>query len=441
MVLFRSGLATLLAIMVLSMPAPLQAQVTIQWTSFPIPWNGITGRESAAELKSLQEAGKPATWAEYVAERFTSKYPNVRIEYRKIGWDQADALKVQLAAGVGPDVFYVYPALFGELVDQGVLAPIDPFLRASDRNELHPEALRMGLYQGRHYLWPWRVNIEGSWIINKSLFLQAGAENLLPRAPNYEWSLDEFSAAMRAVTRRDQKNPVFGLDLAAGFNVQKGVDAWPLWSFLYAVGGDLFDAGSEAVTPLLRDRLKLTFDLFQRLMFEDQVSGSGNFLQGNLAISYGQGTQIYRRLLSLHGTIDDAPFEVMLALPPAAVGSSPGVPGGMGGWVINKHTSGEKQQWAMRFAQFLTEQEQQLLLGTGLPVRRTALAQYARGNPLAQFEAAASRYLRPYSAHPQFLKIADAWLEAGRKVTQGEWSPQQAADDYARRANAILAER
>lgn len=437
----RTVLSILLAITSLALSPPLHAEVTLQWTSFPIAWNGITGHESAAELEGLRKAGQPATWADHMVQQFTSEYPNVKIEYRRIGWDQADALKVQLAAGVGPDVFYVYPALLGQLASEGLLTPIDRYLTAGDKQELLPPTLQLGLYNGRYYLWPWFVVPEGSWLINKSLFLNAGAQNLLPREPDYRWTLDNFLAAARAVTRRDQAKPVFALNLAASFGAQNGVDAWPLWSFLYATGGDLFDTGTASVTPPLRDRIEAAYDLFRRLTFEYQVSGPGDFNQGNVAIAYGLGNQIYRQLTSVYGAIDKAPFEVMLALPPAAAGHSPGVPGGIGGWVVSKYASGEKLEWAMRFARFLTEKEQQLTLGIGLPVRRTAISDYVRENPLAQFDAIAAQHLKPYSAHPQFLKIADAWLQAGRKVIQGEWSPRQAADDYTRRANAILAER
>ncbi|HEX7023299.1 MAG TPA: extracellular solute-binding protein [Gemmatimonadales bacterium] len=434
----RLARSILVAAFIMASAAPYAAAVTIRWTSFPIPWQGITGRESEAELERRRAAGEPATWAEQMVAEFTAEHPTVAIEYARIGWEQADALKVQLAAGVGPDVFYVYPALLGELLGQGVLAPIDRYLTAADRRELLPPALELGRFEGRYYLWPWFVVPEGSWIINRSLFTAAGAEDLLPSPPEYRWTVDEFLAAARAVTRRDGERPVFAVNLESWFGQAEGINSWPLWSFLYAMGADFFDPAMQSVTPALTDRVRDTFDLFRRLAFEYQVSGPGDFHAGTLAIAYGQGNQLFRQLLSIYGSIDRAPFEVQLALPPSLPGIDPGVPGGIGGWVVGRHATGERLEWAMRFARFLTEDAAQLTLGIGLPVRQSAIGRYVQQNPLAQFDAVAARYLRPYSAHPLAARIATAWLEAGRMVVQGQWSPDQAADDYARRVNALL---
>lgn len=438
------GLPVIIAMFIILVLSPVVfAEVTIRWATFPIWWPGITGAESQDEIAALREAGQPSTWAEFIADRFMKEYPTVKIEHVQYGWEEADALKLSLAAGVGPHVFYTYPALFGELVSAGLLAPIDDYLRPEDLEELHPEGLRIGNFKGRHYLWPWRLDPEGLWIVNRSIFERFNAVDLLPQGPDYRWTVERFLAAVRAVTRRDSEPPIYALNLEAWINnVPNGISTWPSWSFLYAFGGDLWDPATESVTPEIRNKIERTFELFYQLQFELEASGPGSFTNGNLAIEFGNGQAIRQNLLSVYGSEDSMPFEVMFVLPPSVPGVDPGVPGAVGGFAVGHHVQGEELEWAMRFARFLTEEAQQLTLGTGLPVRRTAFPDFKPGDELVQFEVNyVLPYLKPYSTHVETFRITDVWKEAAGKVISGELSPKEAADYYQHQVNIILQRR
>lgn len=420
-----------------------QSQVTIQWWDFPRGWAPPGSSEA------------PNAWNEEIAKQYMAENPNVTIEFTGVSWgDGPQKLDVALAANEGPNLMYGYPALFGKMLSLDALAPIDDYVATLDEqdvNDFFPPAWDFATVDGKKWAWPWYYSSEGEWAINTTIVEEAGAQDLLPKAPEYNWTPEAMIAlAQKCTFKRANGEDVWGMGLWT--NETQGINIWPLWSFAYMFGAKLYDEqarksdfGGEAGVRAFQ----FMFDLVQTHQVAppgtagltgDNINELWNRKQ--LAIRISGGVEV---LLGLQkaleaGTIQ-GPFEVLPVAPPTAQGLPVRTNGGIGVQMVFKRDDPAEQQEAMKFAHWLTNAKNMEILGalTPLTARQSTTQALAKDDPVTQWRI---QYILPtmasYSKAPEDFKIDDAWMQALQSMFAQERTPPEAAQWFEDQANELL---
>src|SRR5919202_530402 len=106
---------------------------------------------------------------------FERANPSIKVNYAPINGDYPAAMLAKCAARNPPDVFYVDSNVFPTWVNQGVLEPLDSYVKSTKFNTrpFYPKLLQAFRYKGKTYGFPkdWSpLAIE----YNKAMFAKAG---------------------------------------------------------------------------------------------------------------------------------------------------------------------------------------------------------------------------------------------------------------------------
>ncbi len=173
--------------------------------------------------------GDPAELApfETVIAAYQEANPDVRIEVQHAPWSgYFTRLDAQLAAGAGPDVFFITNV--PSYASRGALEPLDDYIEATGFPiaEYNQEALRSHSYQGGLYSLP-RDNATIALYYNIDAFDAAGLE-----PPNESWAWDDLRNAASALTEMAGNR-------VARYGVVIESNDWPIW--ITQNGGRVFD--------------------------------------------------------------------------------------------------------------------------------------------------------------------------------------------------------
>ena len=125
---------------------------------------------------------------------------NQRVKVTLEGAGAEDKLQAAVIAGDPPDIQHSNYIPMFNWVRQNALEPIDPYLDRRGKADFHDWAREGSTVDGKMYEWPWMLNPTGV-IVNRSLFGEKNATHLLPRpGPKADWTIDQWRAALRAVT-------------------------------------------------------------------------------------------------------------------------------------------------------------------------------------------------------------------------------------------------
>lgn len=422
-------------------------KTTIQWWTFPLWWSGISGEETEEELEALREAGKPDSWGDYMAQKFMELHPEVKIEYTEIPWGEQQKLDIALATNTGADLFYVYPALYGKYRTQNLLEPIGEYITAEDKEDFFEPALEFAKYKGEYYLWPWIYGTEGEWVVNKSIFEERDALDLLPEGPAYRWTVEDLKKAAKELTfTRSDGTKVYGMAFTA--NAPIGINLWQTWSFIFAFGSPLYD-DNNGVTAEIEEDVKKALELM-RWFKEEKVTPPG--LAGmqtemvsdlwnrkQVAITFGGLGLINGTRQGLKNGDIEPPLEPLLVSPPVIPGEKLRVSGTAAGFVVNGNVSGEKKEWVMKFAHWITDTEQAKTINVFLPGRKSAVEKVVQDDPLKQWQLEYSLpNLEPYPASEHLNEIADIWKDVLQATLTGRFTPEEGAAEYSKKVNELL---
>lgn len=155
--------------------------------------------------------------------------------------DQAGFTKLtQAVQGGGTvDIFRLPSDILPLLVKRNLLAPIDDFLTADDKNDIYPAMLDSVATNGKHYAWPLWVPPVGMYL-NLDIFKERGVT-----PPTDDWTYEQFVDIARQLTfTRSNGEKVYGYTALIDPGV---VNAWPI------IMGD-------GALPLSSDNKKYTFN-------------------------------------------------------------------------------------------------------------------------------------------------------------------------------------
>ena len=110
-----------------------------------------------------------------VVDDFNNTHPNIHVDYSVINGDYATAMTARFAAHNPPDVFYVDSSIAPTWIKQGVVQPLNAFIKKSkyDTSKFYPGLLNAFKVGKTYYGFPkdWSpLAVE----INKSMFAKAG---------------------------------------------------------------------------------------------------------------------------------------------------------------------------------------------------------------------------------------------------------------------------
>jgi multiple sugar transport system substrate-binding protein len=422
---------------------PAKAPVTIKWWDFPRSWAGAGSSE------------KPNVWNEDLVKQYMAENPNVTVEFTGVSWgDGPQKLDVALTADQGPDVMYGYPALFGKMLSLNVLQDITSYvslMSKDDYNDFYEAGWKFATSQGKVYAFPWYYGTEGEWAINTTIVKEAGAENLLPKAPDYAWTPDQMLELYKKCTfKRANGEQVWGTVITT--SDPQGINLWPLWSFPYMYGAELYseqnrksDFGSEAGVK----SFQLLFDLVDKYkvappgaagLTGDNMNELWNRKQDTVRVS--SGVEIMNGLQKAidAGTIQ-APFEVMPVLPPVEKGQKQKVSGAIGVMMVFAQKDSSKIDEVIKFTEWLTNAKNMEVFGqlSKLCARQSTTQKLSGDDPLTKWRL---QYVMPnmasYSKDPADIKIDDAWMQALQAMYDGKQTPEAAAKAFQDEANSLL---
>lgn len=145
---------------------------------------------------------------EAVATRFKESFPTVTVKVETVpAADIANKVQTAIVANNQPDILRDFIGRMGTYMNNSLLAQMDIFTD-DYKAKFFESALMQGVKDGKVYIFPESSDYYGA-IINKTLFKEAGAENLLPQNEDRTWTREEFEKAMAAVS----KNGVYGTGL------------------------------------------------------------------------------------------------------------------------------------------------------------------------------------------------------------------------------------
>ena len=110
-----------------------------------------------------------------VVDDFNNTHPNIHVDYSVINGDYATAMTARFAARNAPDVFYVDSSIAPTWIKQGVVEPLNAYIKKSkyDTSKFYPGLLNAFKVGKTYYGFPkdWSpLAVE----INKSMFAKAG---------------------------------------------------------------------------------------------------------------------------------------------------------------------------------------------------------------------------------------------------------------------------
>lgn len=222
---------------------------------------------------------------------FTAQNPNIAIDLRLINgmphgpFDVAKwvdllegvAAAANLDAAIGWDVWAP------DMIDRGILRPLDPYLadigRPLERYFMNSSIQAFKRF-GRVWMLPWQAQ-PVVLFYNRQLVDQAGVA-----VPEKRWSWRDVEALGGLLTRGQDKNKVWGLDVGTGLDV-----------LIYQNGGRIVDDPIEPTRPTLDEppnveALAWVEDLMKRL----KIMPTGTDIRGDQRMGAFASAQIAMRL-------------------------------------------------------------------------------------------------------------------------------------------------
>ncbi|MCL5986211.1 MAG: sugar ABC transporter substrate-binding protein [Actinobacteria bacterium] len=438
----------------LSSCVPAQAPATTEAVTEETP---TTAEETTAEEKTYEGRVDPnitatlEVWTYYdptgpqteildpvaktalkVVENFNKKYPNVKINFTVVPWDQIqDKVFTAGQAGQGPDVATLMIQRMAELVEPGLLYPItEDYLSDLDLEDWVNFEIDKGYAQFDGQLYGISQALHGRLLwYNKKAFKEAGLD---PEKPPETWTqLVEYGKALT-------KGKQYGLAITAGEKNQATFE-W-LWPWIIAGGGleDLFkkdgtagwdgNAGQQA--------FQFIYDLFNvnKIVSMDAVGwvdGTEHFVAGDTAMFIG-GT--YRIIPITKALGDDTGYA---PIPYPEGGHSVNI---ANSWAlgISKASKNPDLAWEL-IKEWLTPEivPQEATAEGAVPIRKSALKEIT--DPILLFFAEnVGKYGQPVPPTKFHQQGQDITFSAIQEVILGKKDPAQAVKDSAAEFNALF---
>lgn len=178
-----------------------------------------------------------------IVQKFNETHPNIRVKVVLVPGSETEVTKLMtaVAAGTGPDVYYLDRFTVAQRAHQGVLEPLEDYLESIgiDTTELRSQFFKFSVdeasYNGKLYALPWDTDVRVLYY-NKKLFREAGLD---PDKPPV--TIDELDEYAEKLTIK-QGNRYVQLGFVPWFG-----QGWH-YTWGWAFGGKFYDEKTQKLT-------------------------------------------------------------------------------------------------------------------------------------------------------------------------------------------------
>lgn len=374
-------------------------------------------------------------------EGFRKRHPEITLQVENIpgGKNHINKLMAAVAAKAPPDVTTLDVIGTSQFATVGALMPLDGLI--AQHASLAPDQfsagqVQTGLFDGKHGALPFGGDVSAIYY-NRDLYRAAGLD---PDKPPRTWA--EFTDVAKRLTAPRGR---YGFQIFPGFPTTTTFYGLP---YLWMAGGEVLDpktnlyafnsaAGARALGYLADLHLK------HRVLLPSAIGKTGDadvlldFRQKRVAMTFGGAAQVAQ--------LDRQPVDFDLGVfqhptPTADVPSTSFVGGD--NVAIMSSIPKEKLPAAILLVEYLTSAEGQRHWWASkglLPVRKDMLADpYYEMHPLekALLAAYVSGHEPPRTSH--YVEMQQLLRDAYQEVFLGQASPQDALNEAAAQANAVI---
>ena len=415
-------------------------QITINYWAFGTEGSTMTG------------GGLWSDWYANIFKQYQLDHPGVTIDFALKGYDASGSTLVvdtAVAAGTPPDIYFDTKFRVKKYQDAHLLEDLTPALTAADIAAYDPAVLA----GSKSATMMWSIPADGGYwnmIVNTSLFEKAGLSNLLPQAPDYTWTTDQFMTACKAIN--DPANNVYCTAFFAGSTSMDSATngwlaGWPDCKF--------FDAAAIHYTvnsPACLEAFTFLHSIYEQGLMVPGAAGliddtTDPYWLGQQVAMLDQGNWYDSITKSGVAANTIQAFNYIFVQVPNKPGA-PASPVGMSNpdvWGVFKQTDPAKLQAIYDLIQYMQAPDiaTQIAVGWGkVPVRTDSSFQST--DPVVAMPLAAERKFGSYD--PYFVNgvpcgytdVRTAWADARQAFWQDNANIQSILDAFVARADAIV---
>jgi ABC-type glycerol-3-phosphate transport system substrate-binding protein len=433
-------------------PPPATATTAPEPTAVPAEPVTITYWAFGSEGSAMSGGVLWADWYAKVFKEYEATHPGVKIDFALKGYDASGSTLVvdtAVAAGTPPDIYFDTKFRVKKYKDAKLLDDLSPALATEDVAAYDP-AVFAGSKDGSAL---WSIPATGGYwnmIVNTTLFEKAGKSDLLPKAPDYTWTTEEFLNACKAIN--DPANNVYCTAFFAGStSMDSATNEW-LAAFPDC---KFFDADAKQYTvnsPACVEAFTFLHSIYDQKLMVPGAAGliddttDPYWLKQQVAI-LDQGN--WYDSITKKGIADGSvqKFDYIFVQVPNKPGA-PVTPVGMSNpdvWGMFKQADAAKQKAIYDLINYMQKPEivAQIAEGWGkIPVRSDA--PYKSDDPAVAGPLAAARKFGSYD--PYFVNgvpcnyndVRQAWAETRQAIWQDNADIQAILDEFVQRADDII---
>lgn len=353
---------------------------------------------SPAELKIVQEQ----------IAAFEKLHPDIKVQWQPVPGDYMQKIQTEIASHTEPDVFYLDSSVAYDLMSQGAIQPLDPYVAKyhTDLSRFVPNLLKAFQYQGKTYGFPKGFSTLAL-VYNTQLFQQAGISQ-----PPATWA--ELEAAARKLTRNGVTGLVMDPDFAR------------LGALVAQAGGTLVDDQGKAQLDSPAAIEAATF--YQKLVREGVLKQSkdvGAQWAGD-ALAKGKAAMVFEGNWVVAALRQEAP-DLKWAAAPLPRGKQAGSLAFTVAYVMGKDT--KHPDAAYQLIDFLTGREGEKFTEQGgleMPSVQSMLAAFSQDYPEQKAFADAAAYALPWQLGPNGQTVIDAASKALQSIYLQGADPKRA---------------
>ena len=371
----------------------------------------------------------------YLTTEFIPKFEaehGVTVQLEMVDWgNRMDKLMVNTLAGNPPDLFFNGATHVQELVEAGLLHPIDEYLAAMpDLDDFFPPTLGSSTFQGHHYGLPVYTSPRVFWY-RQDFFEMAGLD---PNRPPASW--DELIEYAKRLTVTEGNVVVRqGIDLGRWTGSDAAANLQEFVMYLAQNGGRLYDPETyeaEFDGPLGVETLEFMIDLRHAVQPPgytlDVGGGQGHpLVRGVSAMRVDPSTSV--RHFHNNPALAD---EIRAIVPPP--GKSERVTLTFDNW-LGIHSGSRNKDLAWEFLKAFTSAEVQrdfnLAAGYQSP-RRSTFMDFVAEQPLVRYAYETLNYAIPFPVLSIPAQARQTFNQGYMAVMRGDEAPRSALAEAAR---------
>ena len=398
-------------------------------------------------------------WRDNVVKPFMEANPGIEVDFAMKGYESGGTtlyVDTALAAGQPPDIYADTLFRMGKYGQKDQFLPMNPILTPEKRESIDPQALMAATKNGI----TWAILTDNSFpdalIVNRALWKAKGAEDLLPKGPDRDWTIEEFEKACQAINDPPNLHCAFFFAKSPSYDHSQYAYLAPFGAKRFAPGDytKVTDNSPEAIAghtwiKSLLDR-ELAVPGPAGLVDDDM---DAYLLQGKTAIGSGGW---YELGLVQAGQKDGSlkvEWDPYMVNYPHPADMKPGPLANLGGrgWSAFKTGDHEKEAAALKWIDYVTDPERNIQIQTaaggglaGIPLitpkdwdPKTLYGDNEDWNWIIRMAKERGTLDMGYTA-PNFNEVRAKWAEMRQAAWSGDMTVEAASAEWEEKANEIL---